>query len=176
MEIKGLEKVVAQLRDRLAKTTGGDRNVSVLVGYTQEYAVYVHEDLRAAHGARYNALYISKKPGQVIKKTGKLGKTKISWNQAAIDMGYGNPDHFLYAGKAKTRGENQQAKFLEQPARENQDVYAGIIATALKQGKTMAQALLLAGLRLQRDSQAIVPVDTGMLRASAFTRLETGSH
>jgi hypothetical protein len=30
----------------------------------------------------------------------------------------------------------------------------------------------LAGLRLQRESQLLVPVDTGALRASAFTAME----
>jgi hypothetical protein len=47
-----------------------------------------------------------------------------------------------------------------------------IVASAVKSGKTVAQALLLGGLFLQRKSQEIVPVDTGNLRASAFTRLE----
>jgi hypothetical protein len=67
-----------------------------------------------------------------------------------------------------------QAKFLEQPAREltNNGTLAGIIADAKRQGKSLGQALLLAGLRLQRDSQRLCPVDTGNMRASAFTRLE----
>lgn len=174
MDIKGLETLVRQLRARVAKRTEG-ADVSVVVGYTTSYAVYVHEDLRAKHGAAYNAAYIDQTPGKVNPKTGKLGKTKISWNQAAKDIGYGTPGHFLYAGKAKTRGENQRAKFLEEPARVNREVYAKIVREVLADGKTLAQALLLAGLRLQRDSQEIVPVDTGMLRASAFTRLDVGT-
>ena len=40
--------------------------------------------------------------------------------------------------------------------------------------RTPAQALLAAGLRLQRESQARVPVDSGNLKASAYTRLEFG--
>jgi CRISPR/Cas system-associated exonuclease Cas4 (RecB family) len=39
-------------------------------------------------------------------------------------------------------------------------------------GATLAQGLMLAGLRLQRESQLLCPVDTGHLRSSAFTRLE----
>jgi hypothetical protein len=66
-----------------------------------------------------------------------------------------------------------QAKFLEQPARENQARYAAIVTKALQQGKTMSQALLLAGLALQRDAQQLTPIDTGALRASATTTLET---
>ena len=67
---------------------------------------------------------------------------------------------------------NGQAKFLEQPFRElAKDLWA-IIVNAIKAGKTPAQALLLAGLRLQRESQKLVPVKTGNLKNSAYTRLE----
>lgn len=65
-----------------------------------------------------------------------------------------------------------QAKFLEEPARTNQAKYAAIVEKALQQGKTVSQALLLAGLSLQRDAQILTPVDTGNLRASATTTLE----
>ena len=65
-----------------------------------------------------------------------------------------------------------QAKFLEQPANELQPELGRIIETAMRNGATMPQALLMAGLRLQRESQQLVPVDTGNLKASAFTRKE----
>jgi hypothetical protein len=65
-----------------------------------------------------------------------------------------------------------QAKFLEQPFRTLRPEFARIIREALSKGKTIEQALLLAGLRLQRESMMLVPVDTGALRASAFTRIE----
>lgn len=67
-----------------------------------------------------------------------------------------------------------QAKFLEQPARQlsNDGTLGDIVRKAIQDGKTMAQALLLAGLRLQRDSQQLCPVLTGNLRNSAFTRAE----
>jgi hypothetical protein len=64
-------------------------------------------------------------------------------------------------------------KFLEGPFREFKSVLFNIVLKAMKKrGTTMAQALLLAGLRLQRESQLRVPVEYGNLRASAFTRLE----
>lgn len=74
-------------------------------------------------------------------------------------------------------GPHGQAKYLENPARElsNNGTLGAIVMTALKAKKTMAQALLLAGLRLQRESQALVPVDTGTLKNSAFTTLERGT-
>ena len=66
----------------------------------------------------------------------------------------------------------KQWKFLEQPAREMRGELARIIQRALKNGAKMQDALMLAGLRLQRESQKIVPVDTGNLKGSAFTRKE----
>lgn len=63
-----------------------------------------------------------------------------------------------------------QAKFLEAPARDQQDKLGQIVAQAMVKGATLDQALLLAGLHLQRVSQQMVPVDTGNLKNSAFTR------
>ena len=67
-----------------------------------------------------------------------------------------------------------QAKFLEQPARQlsNDGTLGAIVSAAMREKKTMAQGLLLAGLRLQRESQHLTPVDTGALKGSAFTELE----
>lgn len=67
-----------------------------------------------------------------------------------------------------------QAKYLEQPARElsNTGELSKIITNAVKKGIKLGKALLLAGLRIQRESQKLVPIDTGNLRASAFTRQE----
>ena len=66
------------------------------------------------------------------------------------------------------------AKFLTGPAKalSEQGILQEIIVAAFKLGRTMAQCLLLAGLRIQRESMMVVPVDTGALRASAFTKLE----
>lgn len=136
-EIRKLEAVLAALRKRYAKAQK-DEGTSVVVGYTANYAVYVHENLQAVHGAAFNAKY-----------------------SAEIDRGV---EH--------SRGPNQQAKFLEQPARELKQEFQRIIAVALRGGHTIGEALLLCGLRLQRESQRLVPVDTGNLRASAFTRVE----
>lgn len=69
---------------------------------------------------------------------------------------------------------NGQAKFLEQPAREMRGELGDMIKADLKKGMTMTQALLRAALRLQRESQLLCPVQTGALRASAFTRIDEG--
>lgn len=86
------------------------------VGYTQAYAVFVHENLEAQH---------------------KVG----------------------------------QAKFLEQPARDLQPVFPIIIKDTIRKGGTFSQGILMACLRLQRDSQLLVPVDTGALKNSAYTAM-----
>lgn len=118
MKIEGLEKVITALRNRAAKSAKGD-DVSVTVGFSQGYALYVHENRQAYH------------------PVGRAG-------------------------------------YLLDVARELQSELGWIVATALARGKTVGQALLLAGLRLQRESQKNVPVDTGALKGSAFTRLHPG--
>jgi len=67
-----------------------------------------------------------------------------------------------------------QWKYLETPARNlaNDGTLSNIVKTAMQQGTKMQQALYLAGLRIQRESQRMVPVDTGNLKGSAFTRKE----
>lgn len=63
-----------------------------------------------------------------------------------------------------------KAKFLQDPARTLQPELARIVRHLLKMAAPMSQALFVAGLRLQRAAQLQTPVDTGVLKASAFTR------
>lgn len=114
--VDGEERVVARLR-RKATVARMDDGASVVVGYTQSYALPVHERMDVNH----------------------------------------------------TVG---QAKYLEEPFRTMRGELMEMIRGAWRRGLRLGQALLLAGLRLQRASQMLVPVDTGALRASAFTRLE----
>jgi len=65
-----------------------------------------------------------------------------------------------------------QSKFLEQPARTMRKELSAIIANAVANGADLTKALLVAGLRLQREAQKLCPVDTGNLKASAFTEKE----
>ncbi len=118
-KVDGISRLLKRLRDRRTKSYAHD-NCEVRVGYTAEYAVYVHENLEAHH---------------------PVG----------------------------------QAKFLEQPLREMiSELVAGVKADVAA-GKSLASALMKAGLRLQRASQKLCPVDTSNLKNSAFTRLERGS-
>jgi hypothetical protein len=65
----------------------------VFMGYTAAYALWVHENLDAAHGSAFNAKHA-----------------------AAIKLGL-----------KRKRGPNQQAKFLERPAREKRGEALAII-------------------------------------------------
>lgn len=69
----------------------------VEVGYEAAYAIYVHENPNAAHGAEFNTKHA----------------TKIA----------ANPGHKYYFN----RGANQQYKFLERPFREGQATIQRII-------------------------------------------------
>lgn len=114
-KVSGIERIVQALQRRAAKASR-ETNVSVGVGFSQSYAIHVHENLAAVH---------------------PVG----------------------------------QAKFLEQPARTMRNELLGTVRSLLLAGKTMSQALLVAGLKLQRAAQRLCPVDTGALKNSAFTRL-----
>ena len=113
-KVEGLKEVIAALK---AKDKHG-RAGRVVVGYSAEYAVHVHENLEVYH---------------------RVG----------------------------------QAKYLEQPARQYAGEISKLVRDALAKGFTLVQALFMGGLRLQRESQLLVPVDTGYLRSSAFTRVES---
>ena len=67
-----------------------------------------------------------------------------------------------------------QAKYLETPLKTKRKELEKIIKDALKRGLTTGQAVLMAGLYLQRESQKLVPVDTGYLKNSAYTRVVRG--
>jgi len=152
--IRGLQSLVGKLREMAAKASK-ESNVSAIVGYTASYAVYVHENVEM----KWKGLPRS---GEVRMLSGAGGERTVTTG------------HAKGKGKGFYWGPHGQAKFLEQPMRElsNSGEFSRIIFKALSQKKTMAQALLLAGLKLQRDSQKLVPVEFGNLRASAFTRLE----
>lgn len=75
------------------RRTGNGWDTIVRTGYTASYAVFVHENLQVTHGRAYN-----------IKHHEDIVKRRKYW----------------YKGKLRTyrkRGDQQQAKFLSDPAR-----------------------------------------------------------
>ena len=115
-QILGLKRLQSKLKKMGLESKAKD-NCVVVVGYTQTYAVYVHENTKANH---------------------PVG----------------------------------QAKFLSGPADTMADEIATLVEKAVQAGVGVVSGLTLAGLRLQRESQKLVPVDTGALKNSAFTSLE----
>lgn len=111
-----LQNVLKRLSAKQKAALDASKKV-VVVGYTQSYAVHVHENLKSYHP-------------------------------------------------------NGQAKFLEQPARQMAKELGLYIKAEIQAGKKVTAALLKAGLKLQRASQELVPVLTGALKNSAFTRIE----
>lgn len=75
----------------------------VLVGYTAEYAIYVHENLDAYHGRLFNMAYEDE-----IEEHG--------------------PNHPYWF----KRGARQQAKFLERPFREKQKKLKAIVLDSMQ--------------------------------------------
>lgn len=117
VKIEGQKRLLDQLQKHVNAMNEGKVVNYVEVGYTQHYAIYVHEDLEATHA-----------PGKV-------------------------------------------AKYLENPAREFRQQIMKRIVNQTKRTKSFVKGLLAGGLYLQRKSQKVVPVDTGALKASAFTRV-----
>jgi hypothetical protein len=83
---------------------GSGIDADIVVGYTEDYAVYVHEDLSKAHGREFNI----KHADVIAAATGTMQGTA--------------------KGGMFNRGENQQAKFLEKPAREKRKDIIRIVA------------------------------------------------
>jgi len=111
--IKGVAKLLPKLK-KLEMEVKAQNGATVVVGFTQSYALYVHENLEAYH---------------------RVGS----------------------------------AKFLEGAANQLQSTLRRIIDSVVLQTNDLRKALLTAGLRLQREAQKLTPVDTGALKASAFT-------
>ncbi len=65
-----------------------------------------------------------------------------------------------------------QAKFLEVTVRRYGPTVARLVADKLRAGYTLKEALMSGGMLIKTESQKITPVDTGILRASAFVRIE----
>lgn len=114
MKVENLDNLLAKLR-KLSADAEAVNKASVTVGFSQSYAIYVHEDLDAAHA------------------------------------------------------EGKVAKYLEGPARRLGDEIGKLIGKAYQQSKDIEASLLIGGLRLQREAQQIVPIDTSALKASAYT-------
>jgi hypothetical protein len=68
--------------------------------------------------------------------------------------------------------EQGQAKFVEQPLRENASDLSKMVKQLVREGKTLRQAILItANWVLEEKIKPIVPVDTGELRDSGKVKV-----
>lgn len=93
---------------------GASNKVIIEVGYTASYAIFVHEDPDAAHGAAFNAKYADE-----LALAKKLKRRKGGL-PASLEM------------FRNSRGPNQQYKFLEMPFRRDHKVLHDIVMTEVK--------------------------------------------
>ncbi len=111
--ISGTSKAKAELNALIAKSIKSDTE-DVIVGFSQNYAIYVHENMEATHevgGAKYLEKAYKRLAGEIPRLVGGIYKVT----------------------------------------------------------RSITKGLLVAGLRVQRDAQKLVPVDTGALKSSAYT-------
>lgn len=66
-----------------------------------------------------------------------------------------------------------QAKFLEQPSRQYAKSIGEYITAQVRKKIPLVDALLSAGKILLKESQRLVPVDTGRLKASGFVKIKS---
>ena len=123
---------------------------------------------------------MAKPVGVRISGVGKLRKIfddrRRKGNEGSVAVGYtadyALPVHEMTEATFQRPG--AKAKFLEDPVREmhNSGEVQRIVQKGMKRGMTLMDALMVAGLRLQRESQKVVPIDEGNLHNSAYTRRE----
>lgn len=109
LQSKSQEIVPKQIGDlyntAFTRNVGGSgADADIIVGYTADYAVFVHEDLTKAHGKEFNIKHAEEITAAVGTKRGTA------------------------KGGMFPRGENEQAKFLEKPARENRKDIINMVA------------------------------------------------
>jgi len=115
--------------------------------------------------------------GLRISGVGRLRKSfedrRKKASETAVEVGF-TANYAIYVHEATGttfRAPGTNAKFLEKPAREQGPTLLKEVSKLTATGKvSMEQALLRAGLKLQRLAMKQTPIDTGNLRASAFTR------
>jgi hypothetical protein len=92
---------------------GQGLDANIVVGYQAAHAVYVHENLEAAHGQAFNVKYANQIAAH--SRTIKRGARKGQVTPPTVKSGW------------SPRGVNQQAKFLETPMRTEREAMMDII-------------------------------------------------
>ncbi len=109
---------------------------------------------------------------RVIQKLKALRMKSRKDHNGSVIVGYTAAYAVHVHEDKEAKHTNGQYQFLVQPFREKHDEIAKIAQKTAKATGSIVKGLLVAGLFLQRESQKLVPVDTGNLKGSAFTKEE----
>lgn len=90
---------------------------------------------------------------------------------ARVDVGYLAPHAIFQHENLLLHHTTGQAKFLSEPALFYAPVIADIIAKNLQNKESIETAVRRAGNFLLAESQLLVPVDTGELKASGYVKV-----
>jgi hypothetical protein len=90
---------------------------------------------------------------------------------STVEVGYKAPYAVFVEGNDRAKHVNGQAHFLGQPAASLAQAMAIEAQQAIAEGASRREALLDAGDLLLGASQAVVPVDTGLLRDSGYVAI-----
>lgn len=81
---------------------------------------------------------------------------------------------YVHENLAMNHPNGGQAKFLEIPARTKRREMARIVYRIMRRKKArLYDAILASAMFLKEESQKLVPVDTGYLKASAVAKVES---
>ncbi len=146
---------IQALRARMKKLAMKYKDTSVTVGYTAAYAMAVHENLEM----KWKGI-----PRDPRERSTKSGKHQQNPRPRRV-----NPHGLFWDPQGQG-----QAKFLEAPARYLIPELRNIIVTVGKKTKSLTKALIVAALRLGRESMLLVPVDSTNLKSSIGYRVDNG--
>jgi hypothetical protein len=93
---------------------------------------------------------------------------------STVEVGYKAPYAVFVEGNDRAKHTTGQAHFLGQPAASLSQAMAIEAQQAIAEGASRREALLDAGDLLLGASQAVVPVDTGLLRDSGYVTIRRG--
>lgn len=89
-----------------------------------------------------------------------------------LRVGFAAPYALIVHENLQAHHTTGQAKFLERPMREMASSVAESVRRAVGDGVPLPQALLAEGEKIKAAAQALAPVRTGLLRASAYVKVE----
>jgi len=111
--------------------------------------------------------------GKLLVQFRELGRKLTDRTRVSVIVGYTASYALVVHEDLTAFHPVGQAKYLEEPFRNLRKELADIVNRSMARGADLPNSLLLAGLYLQRESQKLVPVDTGALKNSAFTRRDS---